>query len=77
MATLTKRATIYFDPAVHRLLRVKALETEQSLSDLVNKAVLDEFAEDEFDLSSFAKREKEPTISYEALLKKLKIDGKI
>ena len=77
MATLTKRVTVYFDPALHRALRMKAVETEQSISDIVNNALRHELAEDEEDLAVFAKRAKEPTISYEALLKKLKADGKI
>ena len=77
MATLTKRATIYLDPTIHRVLKLKAVETEQSISDLVNEALRHELAEDEADLTVFAKRAKEPTLSYEALLKKLKADGKI
>ena len=77
MATLTKRVTVYFDPMIHRALRMKAVETEQSISDIVNDALKHELAEDAGDLSVFAKRAKEPTISYEALLKKLKADGKI
>ena len=77
MATLTKRATIYLDPAIHKVLRVKAMETEQSISDIVNDALRHELAEDQEDLQDFAKRAKESTISYEALLKKLKLDGKI
>ena len=31
MTTKSKRTTIYFDPALHRALRLKAAETEQSL----------------------------------------------
>ena len=77
MATLTKRATIYLDPAIHKVLKVKALETEQSISDLVNEALRHELAEDQGDLAVFSQRAKEPTISYEAMLKKLKADGKI
>ncbi|MFV1996787.1 MAG: ribbon-helix-helix domain-containing protein, partial [Acidiferrobacterales bacterium] len=38
MNSTPKRATVYFDPALHRALRVKAAETERSLSDLVNEA---------------------------------------
>jgi predicted HicB family RNase H-like nuclease len=34
-----KRATVYFDPGLHKALRVKAAETERSLSELVNAAV--------------------------------------
>jgi predicted HicB family RNase H-like nuclease len=39
MKTSQKRATIYFDPDLHRALRLKAAETDQSVSDLVNRAV--------------------------------------
>ena len=77
MVTMTKRATVYFDPAIHRILRVKALETERSISQIVNDALRADLMEDEKDISAFKSREKEPTISYEALLKKLKADGKI
>ena len=77
MATLTKRATVYFDPAIHRVLKMKAVETEHSISDIVNEALRHELAEDQEDLAVFSKRAKEPSISYEDLLKKLKADGKI
>ncbi len=74
---LTKRSTIYFDPAVHKVLKLMAIETEQSISDIVNKAIRHELAEDEEDLMAFTKRAKEPTVSLEVLLKKLRADGKI
>ncbi|HVR75155.1 MAG TPA: ribbon-helix-helix domain-containing protein, partial [Planctomycetota bacterium] len=34
-----KRATVYFDPDVHRALRHKAAAAETTISDLVNDAV--------------------------------------
>lgn len=74
---LMKRSTVYFDPAIHRVLKLMSIETDQSISDIVNEAIRHELAEDQEDLAVFAKRAKEPTISYEALLKKLKADGKI
>ena len=77
MATLTKRATIYFDPAIHRVLKVKSAETEHSISEIINDAFRHELAEDQEDLAAFDKRAKEPTVSYEDMLKKLKADGKI
>ena len=77
MVMLTKRATVYFDPAIHRVLKLKAVETEQSISDIVNEALRHELAEDQEDLQAFDKRIKEPSVSYESLLKKLKADGKI
>ena len=77
MITSIKRYTIYFDPFIHKAIKLKALETERSISDLVNEALRHELAEDQEDLASFAQREKEATISYETLLKRLKRDGKI
>ena len=74
---LTKRATVYLDPGIHRILRVKALETDQSVSDIINDALLHELAQDQEDLDVFKQRADEPTLSFETLLKKLKTDGKI
>lgn len=75
--TLTKRATVYLDPGIHRILKVKALETDQSVSDIINEALLHELSQDQEDLEVFKQRVNEPGISFEALLKKLKTDGKI
>jgi hypothetical protein len=77
MKTLQKRATIYFDPDLHRALRVKAAETDQSLSELVNKAVQSSLAEDAADLAAFEERSIEPNLSFEDVLKDLKQRGKI
>lgn len=77
MSELAKRATIYLDPLIHKILKLKSAETDQTISDIVNEALRHELAEDQEDLEVFKKRAKEPAISYEALLKKLKADGKI
>ncbi|MBU0475894.1 MAG: CopG family transcriptional regulator [Bacteroidetes bacterium] len=77
MATLTKRATIYFDPQIHRTLKMKSVEVSKSLSELINDIVIKELSEDKEDLASFADRVSEPSISYESMLKQLKADGKI
>lgn len=73
----TKRATIYIDPDLHRILKLKAVETARSVSDLVNDAIRHELSEDQEDLAAFSERVKEPGVSYETLLKELKKDGKI
>jgi hypothetical protein len=74
---MTKRATIYFQPEIHKALRMKAASTERSISDLVNEAVLESLREDREDLAAFADRTAEPTMTYEALLEDLKAHGKI
>jgi plasmid stability protein len=72
-----KRATVYFDPDLHMALRLKAAETDRSISDLVNEAVRNALAEDAEDLEAFADRVKEPTLPFEDLVKDLKRRGKI
>lgn len=72
-----KRATVYFDSALHRALRVKALETDQSVSDLVNAAVRATFAEDADDVAVARARAKEPNLRFEDVLKDLKRRGKL
>ncbi|MGB5423495.1 MAG: CopG family transcriptional regulator [Desulfobacterales bacterium] len=77
MATQTKRATIYFDPDLHKALRLKAVETSRSVSDLVNEAVKEALAEDAEDLAAFDERVGEPLVSYDEMVKRLKKDGRI
>ena len=72
-----KRATVYFDPGLHKALRLKAAETEQSLSEIVNAAVRQALAEDNEDLAAFDERAKEPNLSFAAALKDLKRRGKL
>ena len=74
---MNKRTTIYLDPVLHRALRLKALETEQSISEIINDAVRQALAEDEEDIRAFEERAAEPVLSYEAVLKDLKKHGKL
>ena len=75
--TTSKRATVYFDAEVHKVLRMKAAQADKSVSDLVNDAVRFSLAEDSADLAAFDKRKKEKSISFEEALKKLRARGKI
>ena len=77
MKDAATRSTIYFEPDLHRALRLKAAHTQSSLSHLVNEAVRQALQEDQDDLAAFEERIKEPLISYEELLKDLKKNGKI
>jgi hypothetical protein len=75
MATSAKRATIYLDPIVHKALKLKAVETSRSVSDLVNQGVREALAEDAEDLAAFEERANEPLLSYDEMVKRLKKDG--
>jgi hypothetical protein len=77
MATATKRATVYFDPDIHKALKLKAIETSKSISDLVNLAVREALAEDAEDISAYEERANEPLISFSEMVKRLKKDGRI
>lgn len=72
-----KRTTIYLDPELHKALRLKAVETSKSVSELVNAAVREALAEDAEDIEAFAERAVEPLIAYDEMVKKLKKDGRL
>ncbi len=77
MTDTTKRSTVYFDRLIHRALRLKAAETDRSISDLVNDAVRLSLAEDAEDLAAFEDRAAETDLAFEDVLKSLKRSGKI
>ena len=72
-----KRATVYFDPSLHKALRLKAAQTERSLSELVNSAVRRSLAEDAEDLAAFDERANERNLDFEAVVKDLKRRGEL
>ncbi len=77
MGTHTKRATIYLDSELHRALKLKAAETDNSVSELVNEAVRESLSEDADDLSIFEERANEPSLSFEAVVRDLKQRGRL
>jgi hypothetical protein len=72
-----RRATIYLDPDLHHALRVKAADTDTSISDLVNAAVRVNLAEDAEDLAAYRARSKEPSLEFEQVLTDLRRRGKL
>ncbi len=77
MPAEVKRATIYFDPDLHRALKIKAFETSRSITDIVNQAVREALSEDAEDILAYEERQNEPLISYDQMLKNLRRDGRI
>ena len=72
-----RRATVYLDPDLHRALRVKAAETDKSISDLVNAAIRLNLAEDAEDLAEYRARAREPNLDLEKVLRDLRRRGKL
>ena len=77
MTMPAKRATVYFDPNIHKALKLKSIETSKSISELVNEAVKSALAEDAEDIIAYEDRADEPLISYSDMVKRLKKDGRI
>ena len=77
MKTTVKKSTIYFDPQIHKALRMKAAETDSSVSDIVNNAVRLTLSEDAEDIAAFEERAGEPNLSFEDVLKDLRKRGKL
>jgi plasmid stability protein len=75
--TAPKRSTIYFDPDLHRALRLKAAASDRSISDVVNDAVRQTLSEDAADLEVFEKRRREPTLDFEEVVLRLRRSGKL
>ncbi|MGE0583427.1 MAG: ribbon-helix-helix domain-containing protein [Steroidobacteraceae bacterium] len=72
-----KRATVYFDPEVHKALRLRAAANDQSISDMVNEAVRASLAEDAVDLAAFDKRKRERSVSFDSFVQGMKRRGLI
>jgi len=76
-AQQSKRATVYLDPDLHRVLKIKSAHSDQTLSELVNEAVRQSLVEDHEDLMAFDERKDEQNFDFEDVLKELKASGKL
>ena len=75
--TTPKRSTVYFDPEIHQALRMKAAAMDKSISDIVNEAVRATLSEDAADLETFERRRREPSLTFDEVVLKLRRSGKI
>ena len=75
--SIPKRATVYFEPELHKALRLRAASDDRSISELVNEAVRASLAEDAEDLEAFARRSKETSESFDSFVQGMKRRGVI
>jgi len=73
----SKLATIYFDADVHHALRLKAVASSRSMSDMVNEAVRVSLAEDAVDLGDVDKWQAEESADFETFGASLRSSGRI
>ena len=67
-----RRTTVYLESNLYRALKIKAAETDQSVSELVSGAVRRSLLEDAEDLAVFKQRAREPNLTFETVLKDLR-----
>ncbi len=72
-----RRTTVYLESDLHKALKFKAAETEQSVSELVSRAVRRSLQEDTEDLAVFKQRAKEPNLAFETVLRDLRRRGRL
>ena len=69
------RVTFRIEDSLLQALRLKAVDTKQSMFDLVNDALEASLQEDMEDIKSWEDRKGEGTYGYEELVKLLQKDG--
>lgn len=72
-----KRATVYFEEEVHQALRLRAVATDRTVSDMVNEAVKIALSNDADDLAAFSDRKNEKSLSFDTFVQGLKRRGSI
>lgn len=72
-----RRTTVYFDPDVHRALRLKAAANDRSLSDTVNAALRSALGEDADDLAAAKQRRRERAVDFEDFVQSMRRRGKL
>lgn len=77
--TTTTKATLYLDSTMYKTLKMRAVETGQSISGLMNDALQAQLSEDLEDISTIRSRlaKKEKPLTYEGALIELQASGKI
>lgn len=76
---MTTKATLYLDSTMYKTIKLRAVETGQSISSLMNDALQAQLAEDLEDINIIRKRlgKNEQPLSYEQALKELQKSGSI
>lgn len=69
------RTTITLNDKIYRALKHRAVESDESISTLVENAVKYQVLEDLEDLEDAKKREVEPSLSFDNLVSQLKSEG--
>ncbi len=74
---IKKRTTIYLPDNILKMLKLRSIKANQSISDYISKTVYRDMMEEQEDLKDVQKVLNEPSISFEQMIKELGIDNEI
>ena len=77
MSSNSTKTTLYLSPSVRNALKKRIVDTDQTMSEYVDRAVAHAIAEDLEDIEAIEKRRNGPTESLTDFLEALKSDGLI
>ncbi len=69
------RTTITINDKLFRALKIRAAETDETVSSIVEDAIKYQLLEDMEDIETAKKRQNEPTLSFDSLVAELKAEG--
>ncbi len=72
-----QRTTIYIKPSLYKALKLKSVQMEKTISDLVNESIQYSLAEDALDLDAIQKRKNHPERDFESFVMELKKNHEI
>lgn len=79
MVSMTTKTTLYLDTQMYKTLKLRAVETGQSVSALMNEALQAQLAEDLEDIRAIRQRRSlgEKPMTYDQALAELQKNGKL
>jgi predicted DNA-binding protein len=69
------RTTITLNDKIYKALKIRAAESGETVSTVVEDAIKEQILEDLDDLQTVKEREKEPAIDFKTFVNELKADG--
>lgn len=77
MSINDSKTTLYLSPSVRKALKKRVVDTNETMSDYVDRAVAYAIAEDLEDIEAIEERRNESTETLDEFLKAIKADGLI
>lgn len=74
---MKKRTTVYLDDKVLKMLKIRSIHSNQSVSDYINQTMYSNMMEEKNDLVDISAIIKEPTMPFGKMLDKLGITDEV